>query len=91
MQERHATPQDVLAATLTNNSDLSAKAEANRRANNKPKATDWRFGPAQLWYDMIDVPVDAESCNYGFKLEPEVETFLGICYLTSPRVGSRNR
>lgn len=32
-----------------------------------PKVADWRFGPAQLWYDMLDVPETGEGFDYGFK------------------------
>ncbi len=32
-----------------------------------PKVADWRFGPAQFWYDMLDVPETGEGFNYGFK------------------------
>lgn len=24
--------------------------------DSKPKVADWRYGPAQVWYDMLDVP-----------------------------------
>ncbi|XP_026472569.1 transcription initiation factor TFIID subunit 1 [Ctenocephalides felis] len=34
-----------------------------------PKAADWRFGPAQLWYDMLEVPESGEGFDYGFKLK----------------------
>lgn len=34
-----------------------------------PKAADWRFGPAQLWYDMLGVPESGEGFDYGFKLK----------------------
>lgn len=32
-----------------------------------PKVADWRFGPAQLWYDMLQVPETGDGFNYGFK------------------------
>lgn len=32
-----------------------------------PKVADWRFGPAQHWYDMLDVPETGEGFDYGFK------------------------
>lgn len=32
-----------------------------------PKDADWRFGPAQLWYDMLDVPETGEGFDYGLK------------------------
>uniref|UniRef100_A0A8D8TL30 Transcription initiation factor TFIID subunit 1 n=1 Tax=Cacopsylla melanoneura TaxID=428564 RepID=A0A8D8TL30_9HEMI len=34
-----------------------------------PRAADWRFGPAQIWYDMLDVPETGEGFNYGFKVK----------------------
>lgn len=33
-----------------------------------PKVTDWRFGPAQIWYDILKIPETGENFNYGFKL-----------------------
>lgn len=47
-----------------------------------PKITlsnSWRFGAAQLWYDMISLPEDTETYDYGFKLKESVmhsESFL---------------
>lgn len=38
-----------------------------------PKVADWRFGPAQVWYDMLDVPETGEGFNYGFKLKENGE------------------
>jgi transcription initiation factor TFIID subunit 1 len=29
---------------------------------------DWRYGPAQLWYDMLNVPENGEGFDYGFKV-----------------------
>lgn len=37
-----------------------------------PKVADWRFGPAQVWYDMLEVPETGEGFNYGFKLKDKV-------------------
>ncbi|KAF4520213.1 hypothetical protein B566_EDAN003926 [Ephemera danica] len=34
-----------------------------------PRVADWRFGPAQIWYDMLDVPETGDGFNYGFKLK----------------------
>lgn len=45
-------------------SDDSASADQKAKA-----AADWRFGPAQIWYDMLDVPETGEGFNYGFKLK----------------------
>ncbi|XP_014237505.1 transcription initiation factor TFIID subunit 1 [Trichogramma pretiosum] len=41
--------------------------------NMGPKVADWRFGPAQIWYDILDVPETGEGFNYGFKLAEKVE------------------
>ncbi|XP_049784763.1 transcription initiation factor TFIID subunit 1 isoform X1 [Schistocerca cancellata] len=46
--------------------------------NMGPRVADWRFGPAQVWYDMLEVPETGEGFNYGFKVnekagEEEVE------------------
>lgn len=30
---------------------------------------DWRYGPAQIWYDMLKVPENGEGFDYGFKLK----------------------
>lgn len=37
-----------------------------------PKVADWRFGPAQVWYDMLEVPETGDGFNYGFKLKDKV-------------------
>nr|XP_018902266.1 PREDICTED: transcription initiation factor TFIID subunit 1-like [Bemisia tabaci] len=39
-----------------------------------PRVADWRFGPAQVWYDMLDVPETGEGFNYGFKIKPKVSS-----------------
>lgn len=39
-----------------------------------PKVADWRFGPAQLWYDMLEVPETGDGFNYGFKTEKVCST-----------------
>lgn len=39
----------------------------------RPKVAEWRYGPAQLWYDMLGVPEDGEGFDYGFKLKQITE------------------
>lgn len=41
--------------------------ETNETVDMGPKVADWRFGPAQLWYDMLDVPETGDGFDYGFK------------------------
>uniref|UniRef100_T1IVK3 Transcription initiation factor TFIID subunit 1 n=1 Tax=Strigamia maritima TaxID=126957 RepID=T1IVK3_STRMM len=38
-------------------------------AENLPMVPDWRYGPAQLWYDMLEVPNSGVGFDYGFKLK----------------------
>lgn len=40
-----------------------------------PKVADWRFGPAQLWYDMLEVPETGDGFNYGFKTVEKVRAY----------------
>lgn len=50
------------------------KSEDAASADQKAKAAaDWRFGPAQIWYDMLDVPETGEGFNYGFKLKENIK------------------
>lgn len=51
----------------------SNKEDAEKRDESGPKAADWRFGPAQIWYDMLEVPETGDGFNYGFKVKDEKE------------------
>lgn len=54
--------------------DKQEKApENNESGDQKPKVADWRFGPAQVWYDMLEVSESGEGFNYGFKLRDKIE------------------
>ncbi|KAL0193218.1 hypothetical protein M9458_011514, partial [Cirrhinus mrigala] len=37
------------------------------------KVAEWRYGPAQLWYDMLGVAEDGSGFHYGFKLKEDKE------------------
>ncbi len=46
--------------------------DANANDNNedtKPEIAEWRYGPAQLWYDMLGVDETGKDFDYGFKLK----------------------
>uniref|UniRef100_A0A8C5BN99 Transcription initiation factor TFIID subunit n=1 Tax=Gadus morhua TaxID=8049 RepID=A0A8C5BN99_GADMO len=46
----------------------------------RPRVAEWRYGPAQLWYDMLGVPEDGNNFTYGFKLlegSPETRCYNG--------------
>lgn len=50
--------------------DKEEKLGDGASSDQKAKAAaDWRYGPAQIWYDMLDVPESGEGFNYGFKLK----------------------
>ncbi|XP_060941614.1 transcription initiation factor TFIID subunit 1 [Limanda limanda] len=43
--------------------------DGDKETESRPKVAEWRYGPAQLWYDMLGVPEDGSYFNYGFKLK----------------------
>lgn len=49
-----------------------SKEEKNMKDDMGPRVADWRFGPAQVWYDMLEVPDTGEGFNYGFKIQETV-------------------
>jgi transcription initiation factor TFIID subunit 1 len=44
--------EKLLKETLDEEKD-GVKPETNSSGDAKPKVADWRFGPAQIWYDML--------------------------------------
>ncbi|XP_031682424.1 transcription initiation factor TFIID subunit 1 isoform X2 [Oncorhynchus kisutch] len=47
--------------------------DGDKVTESRPKVAEWRYGPAQLWYDMMGVPEDGSGFHYGFKLKEEEE------------------
>uniref|UniRef100_A0A8B9MHP4 Transcription initiation factor TFIID subunit n=1 Tax=Accipiter nisus TaxID=211598 RepID=A0A8B9MHP4_9AVES len=47
--------------------------DIDKVADTKPKVAEWRYGPAQLWYDMLGIPEDGSGFDYGFKLKEKKE------------------
>uniref|UniRef100_A0A3Q3GWW7 Transcription initiation factor TFIID subunit n=1 Tax=Labrus bergylta TaxID=56723 RepID=A0A3Q3GWW7_9LABR len=45
--------------------------DGDKEAESRPRVAEWRYGPAQLWYDMLGVSEDGSNFNYGFKLKEE--------------------
>uniref|UniRef100_A0A8D0DEW5 Transcription initiation factor TFIID subunit n=1 Tax=Sander lucioperca TaxID=283035 RepID=A0A8D0DEW5_SANLU len=43
--------------------------DGDKEAESRPKVAEWRYGPAQLWYDMLGVSEDGSNFNYGLKLK----------------------
>ncbi|KAG2464652.1 TAF1 factor, partial [Polypterus senegalus] len=51
-----------------------ATGDSDKVAETRPKVAEWRYGPAQLWYDMLCVPENGMGFDYGFRLkEKEIE------------------
>ena len=34
-----------------------------------PETSEWRFGPARVWYDLMGVPEDGQGFSYGYKMK----------------------
>ncbi|XP_032593428.1 transcription initiation factor TFIID subunit 1 isoform X2 [Drosophila grimshawi] len=59
--------EDKLLSDL-NSEDVRQEGPDNGEPNDqKPKIADWRYGPAQIWYDMLEVADSGDGFNYGFK------------------------
>lgn len=67
--------EDRLLCEVTDAAKERADQDAGEAGDQKPRVADWRYGPAQVWYDMLEVADSGEGFNYGFKLRdrPEVE------------------
>ncbi|NXN81179.1 TAF1 factor, partial [Bombycilla garrulus] len=47
--------------------------DTDKVTDTKPNVAEWRYGPAQLWYDMLGIPEDGSGFDYGFKLKEKNE------------------
>ncbi|XP_074028237.1 TATA-box binding protein associated factor 1 isoform X1 [Leptinotarsa decemlineata] len=54
------------------------KQNMEKKDDSGPKAADWRFGPAQIWYDMLEVPETGEGFNYGFEVKDRPDSESGV-------------
>ncbi|RXN28723.1 transcription initiation factor TFIID subunit 1-like isoform X3 [Labeo rohita] len=50
---------------------LQVSGEGDKVSEVRPKVAEWRYGPAQLWYDMLGVAEDGSGFHYGFKLKED--------------------
>jgi transcription initiation factor TFIID subunit 1 len=69
--------QDKLLCPVEDKSQ-SGNREHGENNDMGPKVADWRFGPAQVWYDMLEVPETGDGFNYGFKLKDKVHRMHGV-------------
>ncbi|XP_037955889.1 transcription initiation factor TFIID subunit 1 isoform X1 [Teleopsis dalmanni] len=66
--------EDKLLSELNDEGEKQEDLENGESNENKPKIADWRYGPAQIWYDMLEVPDSGEGFNYGFKVKSLAES-----------------
>ena len=59
----------MLQTESESDADKSDGAAADK--DRKPRVADWRYGPAQLWYDMLGVSDAGDEFDYGFRLKSE--------------------
>ncbi|XP_030243749.1 transcription initiation factor TFIID subunit 1 isoform X2 [Drosophila navojoa] len=68
--------EDKLLSDM-NSEDVRQEGPDNgENSDQKPKIADWRYGPAQIWYDMLDVPDSGEGFTYGFKTSSSQPKYL---------------
>ena len=56
----------LLSATMLNNESGSG---LERGRDTGPRVAEWRYGPAQLWYDMLGISESGDGFDYGFRLK----------------------
>lgn len=69
--------QVLLSQVESSKSDGDLDGDKNN--DSKPKVAEWRYGPAQLWYDMLGVDDTGQGFNYGFKKKEVIIYFLCWC------------
>ncbi|CAK1547222.1 unnamed protein product [Leptosia nina] len=52
----------------SNQQDSNSSGDKNDKSQRVTPAH-WRFGPAQAWYDMLNVPETGDGFDYGFKVK----------------------
>ncbi|XP_038063067.1 transcription initiation factor TFIID subunit 1-like [Patiria miniata] len=63
------TPDDEITMLAPIEPLISNEDEdANKNKDSKPKIAEWRYGPAQYWYDMLGVPESGEGFDYGLQM-----------------------
>ncbi|XP_029032281.1 transcription initiation factor TFIID subunit 1 isoform X3 [Osmia bicornis bicornis] len=68
-----ADDENKLLMPVEDKQHVGKTGETGENGDMGPKVADWRFGPAQLWYDMLQVPETGDGFNYGFKLLEKAE------------------
>ena len=47
--------------------DIEGEKNGEKSRQKKPQIADWRYGLAQLWYDMLGVDDAGEDFDYGLR------------------------
>ena len=58
--------------------DKHEDKEGDSSQDYQPEVAEWRYGPAQYWYDMLGVDSSGEGFNYGYKPKEEDEQVMFI-------------
>ncbi|XP_041978087.1 transcription initiation factor TFIID subunit 1 isoform X2 [Aricia agestis] len=64
-EEKFLRPMEENTQSSQNDNNTSNTGDKSQR----PTPAHWRFGPAQAWYDMLNVPETGEGFDYGFKVK----------------------
>ena len=59
--------EELLLKPVEDKQQTKKAGDSGDNGDMGPKVADWRFGPAQLWFDMLNVPESGEGFDYGFK------------------------
>ncbi|KPJ18499.1 Transcription initiation factor TFIID subunit 1 [Papilio machaon] len=61
-EDKFLKPMEENQQTNSENNSQNSGDKSQR-----PTPAHWRFGPAQMWYDMLNVPETGDGFDYGFK------------------------
>lgn len=67
--------EEKLLQPVKDTEQVGKSGDNNENGDMEPKVADWRFGPAQIWYDILQVPETGDGFTYGFKLAEKVSCF----------------
>ncbi|XP_077984278.1 transcription initiation factor TFIID subunit 1-like [Glandiceps talaboti] len=67
--EQCVTDDEISHATPMEATPTEAEDQNNKERESKPRIAEWRYGPAQYWYDMLGVDPTGEGFDYGFRVK----------------------
>ncbi|XP_033222126.1 transcription initiation factor TFIID subunit 1 isoform X2 [Belonocnema kinseyi] len=70
-EECRSDDEEKLLKPLEDTEQTGKTGDFGENGDMGPKVADWRFGPAQIWYDILGVPETGDGFNYGFKVVEE--------------------